>query len=478
MSLRHIPVPMLLGLLSLADCTSSPVQGGAAATAPLASAVTPLEPAGTCVPVTCDFVVASCGELSDGCGGTLRCGACGTGQTCGGDGLPNVCSAQASGPKVQWVTTFPSGVFGLATGRGASIFVLRHNESRHALTLLEPDGAERWTRGDLGQVNFSGVSVSASGELLAWGRRDGAAGSNVNVFRLTASGKVQDTDSLDNLPEHRLQDGAGNVLGYDRTTTSAYVRYKPSKGAGWTIQSTPRWAYPAVESWDPFYYQTVALDPRGGAFVTGSLHGEGTVLGQHMGKPEQTSSFVLKVSAEGKLVRAFELPDTQAALLQLGTSASGALVGQGNYVGSLRWSGGVLRSGDRNESRPFLMSLDEQGHLAWMRALPWPLSAGQMAVSAGGKIAVANGFTLESSRKASASAIHVRVYDAQGNLEWSRTFSSSESSGSLSVGGLDWSGEQLVLAGSFSGAVDFGMGVLQGPTDPAASNRGFVVKFR
>ena len=74
--------------------------------------------------------------------------------------------------------------------------------------------------------------------------------------------------------------------------------------------------------------------------------------------------------------------------------------------------------------------------------------------------------------------MHVRVYDAQGHLEWSRTFSPAEASGSVMAGGVDWAGEQLVLAGSFHGSVDFGTGVQQGPTGPSTSGRGFVLKFR
>jgi mannobiose 2-epimerase len=36
----------------------------------------------TCAPATCASLGASCGTVSDGCGGTLNCGTCPTGQTC------------------------------------------------------------------------------------------------------------------------------------------------------------------------------------------------------------------------------------------------------------------------------------------------------------------------------------------------------------------------------------------------------------
>ncbi|MDI1480152.1 hypothetical protein [Polyangium sp. y55x31] len=46
----------------------------------------------TCVPTTCAAQGATCGTLSDGCGGTLDCGSCGAGSTCE-DG-----TCQPSGP--------------------------------------------------------------------------------------------------------------------------------------------------------------------------------------------------------------------------------------------------------------------------------------------------------------------------------------------------------------------------------------------
>ena len=44
-----------------------------------------------CDPLTCAELGANCGTTPDGCGGTLSCGTCPQGQTCGADGLANVC---------------------------------------------------------------------------------------------------------------------------------------------------------------------------------------------------------------------------------------------------------------------------------------------------------------------------------------------------------------------------------------------------
>lgn len=49
-------------------------------------------PVAACVPTTCAAAGATCGSISDGCGGTLTCGTCGAGYTCGGT---NSCQCSA-----------------------------------------------------------------------------------------------------------------------------------------------------------------------------------------------------------------------------------------------------------------------------------------------------------------------------------------------------------------------------------------------
>ena len=46
---------------------------------------------GECTPTTCAKLGDNCGTVSDGCGGTLDCGACTAPETCGGGGTPNQC---------------------------------------------------------------------------------------------------------------------------------------------------------------------------------------------------------------------------------------------------------------------------------------------------------------------------------------------------------------------------------------------------
>ncbi|MCA9578242.1 MAG: hypothetical protein KC668_22570, partial [Myxococcales bacterium] len=44
-----------------------------------------------CTPMTCVEAQATCGVVSDGCGGTMVCGTCDAPEVCGADGVPNTC---------------------------------------------------------------------------------------------------------------------------------------------------------------------------------------------------------------------------------------------------------------------------------------------------------------------------------------------------------------------------------------------------
>lgn len=54
-----------------------------------------------CTPTTCEAEQKNCGDIPDGCGGTLGCGQCtGDPETCGGGGVENVCGCQPNGTVV------------------------------------------------------------------------------------------------------------------------------------------------------------------------------------------------------------------------------------------------------------------------------------------------------------------------------------------------------------------------------------------
>jgi hypothetical protein len=49
------------------------------------------EPMCPCVPLRCEDVAGSCGDMPDTCGAMVPCGGCSEPLTCGGGGTPNVC---------------------------------------------------------------------------------------------------------------------------------------------------------------------------------------------------------------------------------------------------------------------------------------------------------------------------------------------------------------------------------------------------
>jgi hypothetical protein len=87
---RIIPTP---------DAGRRAADGAASGPAPV---VDPLPPAGppadaaVCLRVTCTPVGGQyCGDIGDGCRGTLGCGECPAGSTCGGGGVPHLCGQPA-----------------------------------------------------------------------------------------------------------------------------------------------------------------------------------------------------------------------------------------------------------------------------------------------------------------------------------------------------------------------------------------------
>ncbi|HMJ52841.1 MAG TPA: hypothetical protein VK540_12220 [Polyangiaceae bacterium] len=80
------------GSLSCGPCPGGWTCGGAG----VPSVCGPESDAETCTPMGCDFGAAGklCGVVGDGCGRRLDCGGCFNGFTCGGAGSPNVCGAR------------------------------------------------------------------------------------------------------------------------------------------------------------------------------------------------------------------------------------------------------------------------------------------------------------------------------------------------------------------------------------------------
>jgi hypothetical protein len=81
------------GTLECGTCPTGQTCGGGGT-----ANVCGVAPPPPCQPTTCEAVSAECGRIGDGCGGTLECGTCPAGQTCGGGGTANVCGAPPPPP--------------------------------------------------------------------------------------------------------------------------------------------------------------------------------------------------------------------------------------------------------------------------------------------------------------------------------------------------------------------------------------------
>lgn len=357
--------------------------------------------------------------------------------------------APSGAPVTAWVKTFPHPVTALATDSRTNIALITQTSDGAAPSLLDSRGQLLWDRPGVSRlVSFRGLSVAPSGELLAWGWYEGESGPGGSVaYGFDAWGHqptvIERCGDECNLGPF-FKDAAGNLLRSSLTSQGTGIHHRSPEGERWSlIHSYSPGPYPPGHAQTPFEYSPAVFDSQGNVLVAGELEGPATFQGRTFGAGPLPSLVVMKLSPQGQLVWAWELPSTLARAYRyhLQATASGSVVGVGPFTGTLTWPGGVLHA-----NGPTLIALDAQGQLAW--AQPLPLGA-----------------------------FHVREYDLQGTLRWSRTWSPPDASGTLSLAGMDWSGEELVLAGSFRGAVDFGTGVHQGPTEPYKAE-GFVLKLQ
>ncbi|REG30689.1 hypothetical protein ATI61_106158 [Archangium gephyra] len=432
-----------------------------------------------CIPRTCEQALAHCGELSDGCGGTLRCDSCPSGQRCGEDRLATVCVAPGGAPPTAWVKTFQVPVTALATDSRANIVLTTQTPEGAAPSLFDSRGQLLWARSGISpRIQLNGLSVAPSGELLAWGWNHGESGPGGAIaYRFDALGLHPTVIGLCGdecgLGPY-LEDAAGNLLLYSISSGGSRIGYRGVEGHDWSLlHSYSAGPFPPGFPQTPFDYWSAVFDSQGQVLVSATLEGQATFQGQSFGADTWSSLVVLKLSPQGQLVWARELPKTRATLSRLQTSGSGLVVGVGTYSDTLRWPGGELRTAWPSRAESFLMALDAHGRISWAR--PLPLDTRTLAVSPSGRIAVVSRFAEPST--GARGALHVREYDVQGNLRWSRTWSPLDASGALWLTGMAWAGEDLVLAGSFRGAVDFGTGVQQGPTG-MDTPAGFVLELQ
>src|SRR5262249_13317778 len=91
----HVEDAQTSGLTFPAECSTGPMTPQEKVLEfmifDLGSCVTPDMPPPACTPRTCAQQNIECGPAGDGWRGTLQCGSCPAGQTCGGGGTPSAC---------------------------------------------------------------------------------------------------------------------------------------------------------------------------------------------------------------------------------------------------------------------------------------------------------------------------------------------------------------------------------------------------
>jgi len=92
------------GCVSVYDCGNSCPQGEICGANGVANVCGVEE----CVPASCESLNASCGQIDDGCGGTLYCPLCSSG-TCGGGGTPYECGSPTCTPPSQQIACANAG---------------------------------------------------------------------------------------------------------------------------------------------------------------------------------------------------------------------------------------------------------------------------------------------------------------------------------------------------------------------------------
>jgi hypothetical protein len=127
-----------------------------------------------CMRATCVSLQKNCGFLPDLCGGSLNCGTCEFGFTCGGGGVANVCgNLTEPGNPTALRATSPDGSTVVASPEG-----LRKESA---------EGALIWEL-DLGGIDVDTLSFDAAGNVIASGKaRDADASA---AARISPDGQV------------------------------------------------------------------------------------------------------------------------------------------------------------------------------------------------------------------------------------------------------------------------------------------------
>jgi hypothetical protein len=208
----------------------------------------------------------------------------------------------------------------------------------------------------------------------------------------------------------------------------------------------------------------MAIDPAGNIYVLGDFYGEVDFGGGPIGGFDSYGVFVLKLDKNGHHVwsRGITSDFGNTTSSDIAADREGNVYVTGNFGGGLNFPGGSLSSGD-SYNDIYLAKLDSEGFYAWGKAFGSDFSYQQvvgLAVSEQGQVHIAGTFEapidfgggpLDTTGNQD---IFLARFGADGSHVKSRRFGDtgyqSLTAFALSPGG------NPVLAGSFSGSLDFG----------------------
>ena len=407
---------------------------------------------GACVPATCAAAGATCGQISDGCGGTLQCGTCSPGQTCGA-AAANVCGAvQPPAGPTAWVDTFSGApVTALGTDGASRAAIALGGQGGNAVAEVDGTGQVLWTQPDRNDFFFATVSP-ATGELLFSGSTPSSSGPGAALLeRFSADGASRSSvaTGTDVSQFGPLASGApGDV---------AWVAQVPSHSDLVVLHPDGARLDVAQSAALPVAFVAVALGDGGELAAVGQVKQPFAAAGQTVG----IGPAMLKLDRSGNLLWARPVP-LEGTFYAVGTTHLGTVVGLGQFSGSAAWGGRTLSSSSPTWA-VFVAESDGQPRLfielpAADASFRWSL-----AVDPAGQLVAAAVLP-------SCAGLGVRRYDLAGDLLWTRSFVSSACG--IQPAGIDMLGSSAVLGGSFSGTVDFGKGPVQ-----AGTTDGFLIEL-
>ncbi len=243
--------------------------------------------------------------------------------------------------------------------------------------------------------------------------------------------------------------------------------------AKWSPEGKPLWS----KTWGPGRVYGVAADSAGNILLTGTYGSTAfpdKVLvdfgGGALAAPKYEAIFVAKLDPDGKHLWSFGMPDAHAEAHTIAVDGHDEVLVAGWHAGTLPFDGGSVTTAVGAEGT-FAVKLDEGGHFVWgfdfdksadnthVLGIAGDASGRATIVGAAWPEVAFNGIAL----KTLGLDALVGEVDASGNTPWAKAFGDAQTQVAADVA-VDPSGNPVIV-GRFSGALDFGAGLVQGDDD-------------